>query len=270
MRSPSKPFAHQGGVVLLAHRGFSSRYPENTMLAFEKAAELPIDGLEMDIHATRDDVLVVIHDESVDRTTNGTGPVQSFSLAELQALDAGYRFTPDGGQTYPFRGMGVTIPTLESVLARFPGRWINVDIKQEEAHVVSLFRDLIKRMDVAEQLCVGSFSTETLEQFRAACPTVVTVASVAETFRLYYLHKFFLDFLFRGGGHPLQIPLQFQRFGLTLNLFTPRFLKAAHRHNMAVHLWTINEADAMRRFIEMGVDGIITDYPDRAVQICNR
>lgn len=267
MRSPSRPFAGQGGVVLLAHRGFSGRYPENTMLAFEKAAELPIDGLEMDIHATRDDVLVISHDESVARMTGAEGLIKSYSLAEIKQLDAGYTFTPDGGETYPFRGQGVTIPTFEEVLMHFDDLWINVDIKHHEPHVVALFCDLIHRYDAVEQLCVGSFSGETVSRFRRACPRVVSLASWGEIAWLFALNKLRLDQLYQGGGHPIQVSPRDTRLGITFDVVTPRFLQAAHAHDMAVHLWTINEKDAMRRFVDMGVDGIITDYPDRALEV---
>ncbi|MCP4421279.1 MAG: glycerophosphodiester phosphodiesterase, partial [Chloroflexi bacterium] len=136
MRLPNKPFATQGGVVVLAHRGWRGCYPENTMLAFEKAAELPIDGLEIDIHSTSDGVLVVFHDDSLERTTNGNGRIQDYTFAELQKLDAGYRFTPDDGQTFPFRGQGITIPILAEVFETFPRLWINIDIKQETPSIV--------------------------------------------------------------------------------------------------------------------------------------
>ncbi|MCA9945700.1 MAG: hypothetical protein KC449_19595, partial [Anaerolineales bacterium] len=99
MRLPDRPFARQGGPVVLAHRGWRGLYPENTMLSFQKAAELPIDGLEIDIHSTADGVLVVCHDPTVDRTTDGNGRIQDHTFADLQQLDAGYRFSPDGGQT---------------------------------------------------------------------------------------------------------------------------------------------------------------------------
>lgn len=271
MRSPSKPFAHQGGAIVLAHRGFSGRFPENTMLAFEKAAELPIDGLEMDIYATKDDVLVISHDDSVARMTNGDGRIQEYTLAELKKLDAGYRFSPDGGQTYPFREQGITIPTMEEVLERFTDLWINVDIKQHEPRIVRLFCDLIRRHNAEKQLCVGSFSSETVAQFRDACPEVTTLASRSEIFQLYSLHFFHLSQLFGRGGHAMQLPPQQKtRLGITFDLASARFLEAAHRHDMALHLWTINNKAEVKRFVDLGIDGIITDYPDRALEALDR
>ena len=270
MRLPSQPFAGQGGAVVLAHRGFSGRFPENTMLAFEKAAELPIDGLEMDIYATRDDVLVISHDDSVARMTDGDGRIQTYTLAELQQLDAGYNFTPDNGQTYPFRGQGISIPTMEQVLARFSDLWINVDIKQHEPRVVSLFCDLIRRHNAAERLCVGSFANETVEQFRRQCPEVVTLATHSEIEALYLWQKLHLSQFFQRGGHAMQIPPKKEKWGLTFDMITPRFIQAAHDHGMALHVWTINEPNEMGRLIASGVDGLITNFPDRAVDVLGR
>ena len=136
IRLPKRPFAKDGGVVVLAHRGWRGYYPENTMLSLDWAGHMPIDGLELDIHSTKDGELVVIHDETVDRTTNGKGRVQDYSLAELQKLDAGYWWTPDEGQTFPFRGSQLRIPTVEEVFKRFPNLWINIDIKQKSPSIV--------------------------------------------------------------------------------------------------------------------------------------
>lgn len=270
MRSPSKPFAHQGGVVVLAHRGFSGRYPQNTLLAFEKAVELPLDGLEMDIYPTQDDVLVVSHSDDAANTTNGEGKIQSYTLDQLKELDAGHHFTPDEGETYPFRGQGLTIPTLEEVFSRFQDVWINIDIKEHEPYVVELFCALIRRHDNAEQLCVGSFSHETVVQFREACPQVVTLATPPEITRLFWLNLFRLSRLFDQGGHAMQVPPQRTYLGFSKDVISPRFVENAHRHDMAIHLWTLNEREKMRHYVEVGVDGIITDYPDRALRLLGR
>jgi glycerophosphoryl diester phosphodiesterase len=270
MRLPAKPFADQGGVVVLAHRGFSARYPENTMLAFDEAAKLPSDGLEMDIHATCDDHLVVSHDDSVARMTDGEGKIQSYTLAELKKLDAGYRFSPDGGRSYPFRGKGLTVPTLDEVLSTFTALWINVDIKQHEPRVVRLFCDLIQRHSASERLCVGSFADDTLARFRKTCPDVVTRASRAEIRKLFVLNRLHLSQMFHEGGRALQIPPTQTRLGVTFDVITPRMLAAARAHDMAVHLWTINEVGDMKRYLDIGVDGLITDYPDRALRLLGR
>lgn len=268
MRLPDKPFAHQGGAVVLAHRGWSGRFPENTMLAFHKAAELPIDGLEMDIHSTRDGVLVVFHDEEVDRTTDGHGRIQDFNYTELRRLDAGYRFSPDEGQSFPFRGQGVKIPALAEVFEAFPHFWINVDIKQKEPNIVRPFCQLIHEHGLEANLAVGSFSNSTIQTFRQMCPEVMRVASLRETLWLYLLSKLRLDRWYRGRAHAMQVPPVEDNYNLTV--VTPRFVQAAHRSNTAVHLWTINEKEEMRHFMDMEVDGLISDFPDRALEVLGR
>ncbi|MCP4358703.1 MAG: glycerophosphodiester phosphodiesterase [Chloroflexi bacterium] len=265
-RSPARPFANQGGVVALAHRGFRGLYPENTMLAFEKAAAMSIDGLEIDIHSTKDGVLVVCHDETVDRTTEGSGRIQDFTLAELQQLDAGYRFTPDEGQNFPFRGRGIRIPTLAAVFEHFPDMWVNVDIKQHEVSVVRPFANLIRQYNMAEWMCVGSFDNQTVADFRRACPEVARAASLGETLRLFLLNKVKLTRFYKGKAHVLQIP-EIER---GIRVITPQFIQAAHRNKTAVHVWTVNETADMERLIEWGVDGIISDYPDRLLQVLGR
>ncbi len=268
MRYPRQPFARQGGVVVLAHRGWRSRYPENTMLAFVKAAELPIDGLEIDIHCTKDGVVVVCHDPTVERTTDGNGRIQDLTLAELKQLDAGHHFSPDGGKTFPFRGQGVTIPTLAELFERFPELWINVDIKQKEPKMIRPFCDLIRKYKMADKMCVGSFHNQTVKAFRQACPEVAQVGSLAETFRLFLLSKVHLDQLYRGKAHVLQIPPREAKYGF--DLFSPRLVRAAHKNNVAVHLWTINETTEIEQFVDMGVDGIISDYPERVLAVLGR
>ncbi|MCB9419692.1 MAG: glycerophosphodiester phosphodiesterase [Ardenticatenaceae bacterium] len=265
-KRPLHPFASENDVIVLAHRGFRGQYPENTMLAFQKAAELGVDGLETDIHATSDGALVVSHDATVDRMTDGSGPIKEMTLAELQQLDAGYCWTADCGQTFPFRGQGITIPTLEEVFTAFPQFWINVDIKQSEPAIVTPFVAMIRQFEMAERMMVGSFDTETVGRFRQECPEVATAASEPEVRRLFILSKLWLARFYRGKGKALQIP----EWNGRLRLITPRFVRDAHRSGTAVHVWTVNETADMQRLIEWGVDGLISDYPDRLLELLGR
>ena len=134
-------------VLLMAHRGGEGVWPSNTLYAFQQAAALGADVLELDIHATRDGVLVVRHDPFVESTTDGQGYICELTLAEIQRLDAGYTWTADGGQSFPFRGLGITIPTLEEVLAAFPNVRLNIDIKPEDPAVVAPFVALLRKYD---------------------------------------------------------------------------------------------------------------------------
>ena len=249
--------------MVLAHRGWSGHYPENTMPAFEKAAALPIDGLETDIRSTADGVPVIMHDETVDRTTNGAGPVNEFTLAGLKRLDAGHRWTPDGGRTFPFRGQGVTVPTLAEVFSAFPHLWLNIDIKQKKPPIVHAFAGMIRQFHMEENVCAGSFDTPTIHAFRRACPEAATAASVLEALRLLVLNKLFLARLYQGKAGVLQVPEHYRR----RRIVDRRLVKASHRQGLAVHVWTVNERKDMERLLAMGVDGLITDYPDRLLKI---
>lgn len=265
-RVPADPFAAPKGVVVFAHRGGSRRWPENTMLAFQNAADLGVDALELDIHSTADGVLVVIHDPFVDRVTNGKGAVHDYTLAELQQLDAGYWWTEDGGRTYPFRSRGVTIPTLAEIFAAFPHLWINIDIKQASPSIVEPFVAYLRAHGLVEQVCVGSFHAPTVEQFRRACPEAATAASLPEAQQMLVLSKLGLGAFYQGDALAMQLPEVERR----LRVVTPTFVQTAHQHGVAVHVWTVNDVSQMQRLIAMGVDGLMTDYPDLLLKLLRR
>ncbi len=265
-RLPAQPFAAKRGAIVFAHRGGSRRWPENTMLAFQNAADLGVDALELDIHSTADGEIVVIHDPFVDRVTNGTGAVQNFTLAELQQLDAGYWWSEDGGHSYPFRGRGLTIPTLAEVFTTFPHYWINIDIKQSDPPIVEPFVEMIRAYGMTQQVCVGSFHTQTVNQFRQACPEVATAASLPEAEQMLLLSKLGLGAFYRGRAQAMQLP----EVEMRLRVVTPAFIQVAHSHGVAVHVWTVNDISQMRRLIEMGVDGLMTDYPDLLLKLLGR
>ncbi len=262
---PKDPFATPNGPIVMGHRGARGYYPENTLLSFQKAVEMGVDALETDIHSTADGVLVVHHDDTVDRTTNGTGPLHRFTLAELKQLDAGYRWTQDS-QTFPFRGQGITIPTLEELFLVFPDYWINIDIKQATPSIVLPFVQLIRQHNMLDKVFVGSFHDEVTAQFRRACPEVPTAASIAEVKRMFLLNAFFLGRFYQGQAQAFQIPEKFSLF----RLVTRRFIRAAHQKRVAVHVWTVNETADMQRLIRMGVDCLMTDYPDRLLRLLGR
>lgn len=233
------------------------------MRSFQLAASWGVDGLELDVHQTADGVLVVCHDEFVERTTNGRGLIKEKTLVELQMLDAGYHWSQDGGHTFPFRGQGLTIPTLEEVFIAFPHLWINIDMKQKEPSLVQPFADLIRQHHMQRQIMVGSFHTQTVHEFRRALPEAASVATLGETRTLLMLSSLGLGRLFRSPAKAVQPSEYYGRWPI----ITPRFVKAAHQNDTAVHVWTVNEVSDMQRLIAWGVDGLISDYPDRALNL---
>lgn len=256
-------FMQQRRPLVMAHRGGAGLWPENTMYAFTQAIEMGVDVLEMDMHSTAEGVLVIIHDSTVDRTTNGTGRVNDLTLAQLEKLDAGYRWSPDGGKTFPFRGRGLTVPTLEEVFAKFPGTRLNIDIKQEQPSVVRPFCWMIRESGMTDKVMVASFKSEVLDEFRRECAEVATSASVADVRKFLASHTASPETAHAAMANALQVP----EYAGGRQVLTREFVEAAHRRHLEVHAWTINDQAAMRRLLEIGVDGIITDYPDRLIMM---
>jgi glycerophosphoryl diester phosphodiesterase len=253
----------EGRPLVMAHRGGGGLWPENTLYAFERAAEIGADVIETEIQSTADDNLVFIHDETIDRTTNATGPVNSFTLRELKKFDAGYHWTADGGRTFPFRGKGITVPTLEEVFTALPTTRINIDLKQISPPLASKLCGLLHSFDRVEKVMVASFGTKALRDFRQVCYRVATSASQREVTLFFLMNLIFLGAAYGPPCHALQIP----EYSSGMHVLTKRFLRTAHSHNLKVHVWTVNEVEDMKRLLNLGVDGIITDYPDRLISV---
>jgi glycerophosphoryl diester phosphodiesterase len=263
---PDHPFFNQEGVLVIAHRGGSNLWPENTLYAFENAVELGVDVLEMDVRSTKDGVIVVIHDATVDRTTNGTGLVQECSFAELQTLDAGYKWTADNGNTYPYRNRGITVPRLEDVFTAFPNVLMNIEIKQSQSSVVQPLVKMIRDHGMTERVLIASFDMDTLREFRRACPEVATTAGKDEVRLLYKLSRVFLDGVYTPKAEAIQVP----EYWGDVHVLTGRFIASSEGRNMDVHVWTVNDVDDMQRTLDLGVGGIITDNPDQLLTLLGR
>jgi len=260
---PNHPYFESDAVMVMSHRGGRRLWPENTLFGFENAAALGVDVLEMDLRSTRDGAIVVLHDDTVDRTMDGTGPVLEYTLEELKSLDAAYHWSPDDGQTYPHRGQGIVIPTLEEVLAAFPDMQMNIEIKQSEPSIVVPVCDLIREYGAVERVLVASFDQDTIKTFRETCPEVASTAGETEVKLLYGLSLVYLGGLYRPQAEAVQVP----EYRGDIHVVTQRFVDAAHGRGMDVHVWTVNEADDMQRMLDLGVDGIITDAPDLLMNI---
>lgn len=252
--------------LVIAHRGGKGLWPENTLFAFERAAALGVDMLEMDLQLSQDAKLVVMHDDTLERTTNGEGQVAHYSLAELQALDAGYNWTADGGQSHPYRGQGTRIAALEEVFERFPLIPKVLDIKVPDVGMEAVLCEMLAAHDQLDRVIVGSFHERSLARFRRLCPEVATSAGPVSVRMLLALNWLGLSDLLSPSYAVLQIPPQHSG----LDLATPRLVRNAQARGLNVQLWTINEQPAMRRLLQMGVNGLITDYPDRALQLLGR
>jgi glycerophosphoryl diester phosphodiesterase len=243
--------------VNFAHRGASARAPESTLEAFRLAVEAGAGGLELDVHMTRDGELVVIHDATVDRTTERSGAVAAMTLAELRGLDAGYRFSPDGGRTHPYRGRGVRIPTLTEVYEEFPATCVNIDIKEPQAGAEKAVLRVIR--DAEGRSLVVSDAHAVVRRFRrVSAGRISTGASRSEVTAFYILSKLHLERLVHPAYDALQVPVDYRG----ISLVTPRFVEAAHSLGVRVDVWTINDPGEMKRLLDLGVDVIMTDRPE--------
>ena len=252
--------------MVIAHQGGDGLWPGDTMYAFQHAADLGVDVLEMDLHTSKDGVLVLIHDETVDRTTDGTGPVYNFTLTELQKLDAGYRWTQDNGQTYPFRGQGITIPSLEQVFQAFPDKRMNIEMKQSGISLPQPLCDLIHKYKMEDKVVIAGFNDAVMKQFRDTCPGIATSAAQTEASWFILFSKVGLGFLISPNYQSLQVPQESQG----INVMTAQFVRASHRRNIRVEPWTIDDPELMKTYIDWGVDGIITDRPDLMLQVLGK
>ncbi|MCB8978801.1 MAG: glycerophosphodiester phosphodiesterase [Ardenticatenaceae bacterium] len=261
-------FTQQDGVMVIAHQGGEGLRPSNTLAAFDNAMELGVDVLEMDIHQTKDGAIVLMHDATVDRTTDGSGAIKEMMLAEIRALDAGYYWTDDDGVTYPYRGQGIQVPTLEELFQRYPDMRMNIEIKQETPSMVRPFCDLIHDYNMQDKILVATFHKATVEEFRADCPDVITSMVEPEIQLFFGLNAVYLGALFQAPGTAFQVPTTSSLPVIgEVDVITERFVRVAHSHNIQVHAWTINETAEMERLIALGVDGIITDRPDLLLEV---
>jgi glycerophosphoryl diester phosphodiesterase len=247
-------------IRVVGHRGAAAYAPENTLPSFEHAVEVGADAVECDVHCTADGHLVVIHDPTLDRTTNGEGPVETRTLGELRAVEAGYRFSPDRGATYPFRGRGVGIPTLEEVLETVGDLPVIVEIKS--ARAAEAMGRWLATSRARERIIVGGFGRE-----------VVAAAGSEARWRCAYreeLVKFVL-------GGKVGLGRLFAPAGVAaamvpekrgaIRVVSRGFVRRAHAAGLGVFVWTVNRPEDMRRLLDWGVDGLISDAPGRARRV---
>ncbi len=243
--------------VNFAHRGASGRAPESTLEAFRLAVEEGAGGLELDVRMTHEGEVVVIHDATVDRTTDGSGAVAGMTLDELRRLDAGYRFSLDGGRTFPYRGRGLEIPTLAEVYEEFPDVRVNADIKEARAGEEAVLRVVRDAAAEARTLVASSDHTVVRKFRRISGGRIPTGASRREIAAFYLLSRSHLEVLVRPAYDALQVPVEHKG----IKLVTPRFVGAAHSRGVRVDVWTINDPGEMGRLLDLGVDVVMTDRP---------
>jgi glycerophosphoryl diester phosphodiesterase len=264
---PAHPyFTNPSNVLVIAHRGGRGLWPENTLYGFRRAFELGVDVLEMDIRVTADGALVAHHDEKVDRTTDGRGRIEELTLEEIKRLDAGFAWTDDDGTTYPCRDLGIQVPALQEVFSELPDARFVIEIKPPSIEVAISLCRTIRDYGMEENVLVSSFHREAVDEFRESCPSVATGATPGEAFSFFQLNRFRLDFMQTPVAEALQVPPTFGG----MDVLTPRFLSTAKKFNLQVHVWTVNDIVDMKRLVALEVGGIMTDYPDRLMEVLGR
>src|SRR5215210_485550 len=259
LRKERQSVAGRGWPVNLAHRGTSASAPENTLEAFRWAVKSGAGGLELDVHLTRDGHVVVIHDPTLNRTTDGSGAVANMTLDELRESDAGHNFSPDNGNALSYRGLGLRIPTLAEVLRAFPGVAVNIDMKADRPGIEAAVLDVLREADAERRALVVSSRRSAVRRFRRISEgSVSTGASRWETGVFFLFSNLRLERLLRPAYDALQVPLSHRG----IPLVTRRFVEAAHAAGVRVDAWTINGADEMRRLLDLGADVIMTDHPE--------
>ncbi len=229
------------------------------MAALDSAIGVGVDVIESDVRLTKDNQIVLFHDEDLVRTTSEHGTVRSYTLDELLLFDLGHNFTTDNGTTFPFRGKGFRIITLKEAFERYPRMVFNLDIKDTFPSAPEELARLISDMDRKNLVMVGSFHSSQLEQFRKLAPDVPTSAHPGEVKRFLLRTKIGLPRI-RSESiqyRAFQVPMKSE----PMTIVTKKFIKKAHEHNIAVHVWTINDEATMERLLDLGVDGIFTDRP---------
>jgi len=252
-------FSATESTLVIGHRGGAGAAPENTVEAIRHGIEAGTDAIEFDIHATRDGQIVVIHDDTVERTTDGAGVVEEMNLDELRQLDAGFNFTPDFGRSFPFRGTGIRIPTLDEAVEACEGLPIACEVKTARAGL--LLADWLPGKAVRERMIVGGFEADDVRP--AASAARWRCANQRDLTPFVLLGKLGIPARLAADITAAMVPL---RKGL-VRVVTAGFVRRCHEAGIGVHVWTVNAPDKMRQLLELGVDGLISDYPAIARRI---
>jgi glycerophosphoryl diester phosphodiesterase len=227
--------------LVFAHRGGSKIGPENTIAAFDRGLAAGADGLELDVHLSSDGIVCVHHDAMLDRTTRATGPLKDRTASELAELD---------------------VPPLRAVLARYPTIGIIIELKEPGPHLAEAVVEDVRRAGATDRVCLGSFSATALRAARAAAPAIATSGARFEVRMALYRSWC--------GLSPGRVPyraLQVPETSGRTRVVSPRFVELAHKAGIAVQVWTVDEPEDIRRLLDWGVDGIISDRPDVAAQV---
>lgn len=257
---PDDLFGPGSPIRVIGHRGAAAYAPENTLPSFQHAVDVGADGVELDLHRSADGELMVIHDPTLDRTTDGSGPVEERTREELQEFDAGYGFTPDRGATHPFRGQGIRIPTLQEVLDAVGDLPVVAEIKSLPAG--EAMGEWLQTSGDRERILVGGFNRE---EVNPAGRHARWRCAYQDELRSFVLSgKMGLGALF--APKAVDAAMVPEKHGV-FRVVSRRWVRQAHRHGIGVFVWTVNDPDDVRRLLDWGVDGLVSDAPGRVRRV---
>lgn len=259
------PYLALPGPWVVAHRGGSALAPENTLVAFESGVRHGAVCLETDVRLTRDGVVVIFHDDDTRRITGAPGTIEERTLDEVRRLDAGFSFSPDGGRTFPWRGQGVTIPTLREAVTRFPAHRFNLEAKSDDPALAEALVATVRRLGLVERSCIGSGLDLQGPRIRRllpeACHFLPRIPALRHVLSAPLGPAF--DWLAPGGWDVGCLP---PGIG-SRRLLTPPVIARLSGRGVAVFVWTIDDEDEMRDYLAAGVHGVMTDRPDRLARV---
>lgn len=254
------PFFDVDRPIVIGHRGSAGNRPENTLASFETALAQGAQILESDIHLSRDGVPILLHDPSLERTTNGRGQASESSWAELARLDAGFHFQDASGRT-PYRGQGLAIPSLEEAFERFPAARFNLEIKCPGDAGIRETLDLVERFARADRTLLAAGEDPIMRDLRSALSRHSARPAMGASLQeiVAAIASALNGTPMPAGVMALQIPATFAGRPLA----TAEFVEHAHANAVQVHVWTLNDLAEIESLLDLGVDGIVTDHPGR-------
>ena len=253
--------------IVLAHRGDSARYPENTMPAFKSAVDMKVHVIETDVHLTADGEVVIWHDDTLMRMSGDPRRISQLTWEEIRGIDAGSQFSLDGGKSFPFRGKNISPVRIRDVLSEFPGTKFNIDLKDNKLELAERFGHILMELNCRERVVTASFHKEVLYHFRKVLPEALTSCSPIEILRLLLLYR----------SGILTLPLTYKKkilqvpeYSGKLKVITAGFVKYLHRRGFKIQVWTVNDVSEMNRFLDMGIDGLFTDRPALLIDLLKK
>ena len=246
--------------TVIGHRGAAGSLPENTLPSFAHALEVGAHILESDVHATRDGVAVLAHDPSLERMTGSALSIDETELATLQTLDAARAFAGPAGD-FPLRAQGIRVPTLREAFEAFPDARFNLEIKAPSPELVADVVTLIGEFDRADRTLLAAAEDDVMARIRTTTQQTGIRPAIGASLGdvVAFVQSAVSGTPPASDSMALQIPTEFAGGPL----ITPALVEHAHRHGAVVHAWTINDVAEMQSLVDLGVDGIVTDYPAR-------